>query len=63
MKKVSTIVTIRKDGDNVNYEVPGVGQEVIKNFRDSLPKGSSMILRGFRVNDEKTIIPVNLNSI
>lgn len=63
MKKVSTIVTVKKDGEAINYELPGTGQEVVGNFRKSLPKGSSTILRGFRVNDEKTILPVNLNSI
>jgi hypothetical protein len=48
---------------SVTYEVPGTGQEVVKNFRDSLPKGSVSLLRGFFLGEDRKFIPVNLNSI
>jgi hypothetical protein len=70
MKKFS-VVTVKNYGPapeftplgETNYEVPGVGQDAIKSFRQTLPKGSTTILRGFFVGEEKKFLPVNLNSI
>lgn len=61
--KVSTVFTVKHDGKKTNYEAPGTGQEVIKNFRKGLAKGAVSSLRGFFVGEDKTFIPVNLNSI
>lgn len=60
--KVFTVITVKKDSKEVTYEVPGTGQEVVKNFRNGLPKGSSSILRGFFIGEERKFIPVDLNS-
>lgn len=68
--KASTVFTVKaftpapefKETGETNYEVPGTGQDVVKNFRAGLPKGFTAILRGFFVGEDKKFIPVNLNS-